>query len=191
MNVQSCTSSAQKDEEEGTVPYSDDVCQDEIIIEQDVSKFNVQTMMVSQTFNPYRFKETGKIQTTTRYDGDYWINDKGNYNYWVTLKNDTFSAATYYANMKAVTYSDGFLFGLNQIEMDTTEYQLGQVADFSRTSEQPYYAATVYQGIKQTETVYQIEAFSSFVANFAALVMSAFAGLGFMLGGIQEFYVEA
>ena len=39
-------------------------------------------MMISEVFNPYIYHETGDVQVTTRYDGQYWVDLSGNYYYY-------------------------------------------------------------------------------------------------------------
>ena len=70
-------------------------------------------MVVSDTFNPYTFHESGTVQTTTRFDGDYDINRQGNYYYAINLKNDTVYSNKFYGNENRVKYNDGFFFGIN------------------------------------------------------------------------------
>ena len=59
-------------------------------------------MMVSETFNPYTYFETGEVQVSTKYDGSYSIDQNGNYFNDVALVSDTQIEQTYYTNRNLV-----------------------------------------------------------------------------------------
>ena len=37
--------------------------------------------MISDSFNPYTYHETGSVKVSTRYDGEYSVDENGNYYY--------------------------------------------------------------------------------------------------------------
>ena len=79
-------------------------------------------MMVSDTFNPYSFYETGSVQSTTRFAGEYLINEMGNYVNAVTLNNATWVQSHFYANENKVRYNDGVFIGLSEQHESFYEY---------------------------------------------------------------------
>ena len=86
-NVYSCEYSATLDQSDGTTAYSDQTCKTQEETEQYLDKFQVEIMTISDTFNPYTYYETGQMQTTTRFDGQYWLSSKANYIYQNQLNN--------------------------------------------------------------------------------------------------------
>ena len=62
-------------------PYAseDEDCKDDDDLPDIVDRFEVSTMLVADTFNPYTYHETGYVQSSTRFDGDYLISPKGFY----------------------------------------------------------------------------------------------------------------
>ena len=99
----------------------------------------------------------------------------------------------FYANQNKIKYNDGFFFGLNETELYFTEYQIGQNTEMSRDTSnyQPYAEIFLKQGLKQTETVYTITNYSYFIGNFAALVLSAYSALGYIMSRFQDLRVDA
>ena len=77
MNVYTCSRSVTLDEEEGAM--SSYVQNDHSCVDRNPDNFNVAMMLLSHTFNPYSFYEDGMIQTSTRFDGEYFIDTLGNY----------------------------------------------------------------------------------------------------------------
>ena len=102
MEIKTCENSKEIDEYYGSdlTPYTDVECKsdEEVYAELDQSIFLAETMMISQTFNPYTYYEQGTIQTTTRVDGSYFINYEGNYEDTVVLRPDTQKSIFFYAN---------------------------------------------------------------------------------------------
>ena len=129
IGAYNCSASLYRDESEGnmTIYAGDDSdCKDEGVIPEKLSSFTVATMMVSDTFNPYTYHETGTVQQTTRYDGGtYSITAIGNYVNEVSLSSETLTTSTFYTNLNKVMYNDGFLLGMNEHEDDFYDYQLG------------------------------------------------------------------
>ena len=81
-NVYSCSTSQSYDEgSESMTPYADadEACRDDGVIPEDNGRFSVYTMMVADTFNPYIYYDSGFVQTTTRFDGQYYIDSDGYY----------------------------------------------------------------------------------------------------------------
>lgn len=94
-------------------PYADDdeECKDEQAFPDHVGQFTVVMMLVSDTFNPYSYHETGQVQTTSRFEGDYTIDSDGYYTNVITLKSDVYFYNYFYTNINNVKYNDGFMFG--------------------------------------------------------------------------------
>ena len=56
-------------------------------------------MMISESFNPYTFQETGSVPVTTRYDGAYNVDSSGNYYYETPyLDSEIYFNANFFAN---------------------------------------------------------------------------------------------
>ena len=54
-----------------------------------------------------------------------------------------------------------------------------------------FFNAHLYQGLKQTETVYRLTPYSSFVASAAALILTAYSILGFAMSRFQDLRIDA
>ena len=87
-SVLSCERSELYDDHEGLTPYSDRDCYSNTQTQQYVGEYDVRTMMISDSFNPYQYYDTGDVQTTTRFDGQFYIDTEGNYINSVQLKRD-------------------------------------------------------------------------------------------------------
>ena len=122
MTINSCGASEYFDYVDETSPYSDVECSYETDFYDRVSNTTFYTMMISDTFNPYKYYNTGEVQTSTRFDGRYTIGPEGNYLNAVTLESNAILYSAYYANINKVKYNDGFFFGLNQTESDFYDY---------------------------------------------------------------------
>ena len=42
------------------------------------------------------------------------------------------------------------------------------------------------QGLKQTETVYEIKSYSTFVGNFAALALTVYSAMGYIMSRLER-----
>ena len=71
LYVMSCTASELLDKNEDITPYSDQTCQDNDAILEAVPKFAVNTMILSDSFNPYTYHNNQTVQTTTKFEGAY------------------------------------------------------------------------------------------------------------------------
>ena len=101
MNAYSCSASQLLDRESDSMtPYAseDEQCEDDGVIPENNSRFEVLTMMVADTFNPYIYHDSGLVQTTTRFDGEYFITPDGTYINQATLKNDSWIQYRFYTN---------------------------------------------------------------------------------------------
>ena len=73
-SVISCSHSKEEDTELGKnmTPYVhnyDETCLDEAYLPDELDRFLVNTMLITDQFNPYRYFESSSVQKTTRYDG--------------------------------------------------------------------------------------------------------------------------
>ena len=101
------------------------------------------------------------------------------------MKADTVIENHFYANINNVRYYDGFMFGLNEQTSTFYEYNKGLTQDTPMGLKTWYYTIFLAQGTKQTETVYKITPYSSFVGNFAALTLTEYSVMGFILSLFQ------
>ena len=83
VQIYSCSQSKHLDENEGDmttyVDDQDEVCEDEGVIPDNLTKFWVTTMLPQKVFNPYYYYEKGTYQTSTRFEGNYHISLSGDY----------------------------------------------------------------------------------------------------------------
>ena len=82
------------------------------------------------------------------------------------------------------------MFGLNEVTSDFYEYHRGQSKEETLLSD---YIYTVYlsQGLKQTRLVYKLTPYSTFIGNFAALTLSVYSAIAYILSRFKDFRVDA
>ena len=62
-------------------PYSNATCKTFNETEEMVSSLSFSTLMISHTFNPYTYRETGSVQVSTRFEGQFEVTTDGQYYY--------------------------------------------------------------------------------------------------------------
>ena len=90
-----------------------------------MTNFEFATMMISEAFNPYTYRETGSIQVSTRFEGSRVVDNIGNYVHQRKFSSHTLLSTFLYADQNQLTYNDEVFFGLHETKMNFTEFVYG------------------------------------------------------------------
>ena len=107
------------------------------------------------------------------------------------MRPDTVKGTYVYANKNNISYNDGIYINLDEQNIELLTYQVGIASKATEEGARSFYNVRVSQGLELIETDYTITSYSVFIGNFAALVLTAYSSMAYVVGRFSKTRVES